>query len=203
VTRFFLVRHAESQWNAEGRWQGRGDPSLSPHGREQASIAVERIRGEVDLIVASPQRRAIETAEIIAGALGLGEVKTDDGLREIDVGEWTGLTMDEVKARWGAELEAWRAGELDSPPGGEDRMVFLERVLAALERLRQTHGDTRVLVVTHGGVIGRVERYLERHPGRGSGNLTGRWFELDGELLATSERIPLLPEPEVPAPETR
>ncbi len=152
---------------------------------------------------ASPQLRAIETAEIIAKKLGLGEVSTDEGLREIDVGEWTGLTIDAVESRWGDELKAWRAGELDAPPGGEDRHAFLQRLLAALEHVREAHGDKRVLVLTHGGAIGRLERHLGVHPGHGTGNLTGRWFSFDGELRVTSDRIKLLPEPEVPAPETR
>ena len=203
MTRLFLVRHAESEWNAERRWQGRGDPPLSAHGREQATLAAQSLSGEVDVIVASPQRRAIETAEIISRVLDLGEVKTDEGLREIDVGEWTGLSIDEVESRWGDELRAWRQGELDAPPGGEDRHAFLDRVLSALERVRQSHDSKRVLVLTHGGAIGRVERHLNCHPGHGSGNLTGRWFELNGALRVASDRIKLLPEPEVPAPETR
>lgn len=203
MTRLFLVRHAESEWNAERRWQGRGDPPLSVHGREQASLAAQSLSGEVDVIVASPQQRAIETAEIISLVLGLGEVETDEGLREIDVGEWTGLTIDEVESRWGNELRAWREGELDSPPGGEDRHAFLDRLLSALERVSESHNDKRVLVLTHGGAIGRIERHLSCHPGHGSGNLTGRWFTLDGELRVASDRIKLLPEPEVPAPETR
>jgi probable phosphoglycerate mutase len=203
VTHFFLVRHAESQWNAEGRWQGRGDPPLSAHGREQSAEAAARLKGEVDVVVSSSQRRAFETARIIADELGFDVVSTDDGLREIDVGEWTGLPIDEVKERWGDELAAWRAGDLESPPGGENRNLFLERVLSALAQLHEAHDGKRVLVVTHGGAIGRVERHLDCHPGHGSGNLTGRWFVWDGRLRATSDRIPLLPEPEVPAPETR
>ncbi len=203
MTRLFLVRHAESEWNAQRRWQGRGDPPLSEHGREQAKVAAQSLSGEIDVVVASPQRRAIETAEIISRALGLGEVATDEGLREIDVGEWTGLNIDEVESRWGDELKAWRAGELDATPGGEDRHAFLERVLAALGRARDAHVGKRVLVLTHGGAIGRVERHLGCHPGHGAGNLTGRWFELNGELRVLGDRIKLLPEPEVPAPETR
>ena len=169
MTRLFLVRHAESEWNAQRRWQGRGDPPLSEHGREQAGIAAEHLSGDVDVAFASPQLRAIETAEIIAKKLGLGEVSTDEGLREIDVGEWTGLTIDAVESRWGDELKAWRAGELDAPPGGEDRHAFLQRLLAALEHVREAHGDKRVLVLTHGGAIGRLERHLDCSPGTRDG----------------------------------
>ena len=203
MTRLFLVRHAESEWNAQRRWQGRGDPPLSEHGREQAAIAAPRLVGEVDAIVASPQQRAVETAQIIADALGIGGVDTDDGLREIDVGEWTGLTLDVVESRWGDELRAWRAGELDAPPGGENRHDFLDRILAALGRVRDANGDQRTLVLTHGGAIGRLERHLDCHPGHGAGNLTGRWFELNGDLRVAGDRVRLLPEPEMPAPETQ
>jgi broad specificity phosphatase PhoE len=165
--------------------------------------AAKRIEGEVEVAVSSPQRRARETAEIIALELGLGDVLTDDDLREIDVGEWTGLTMSEVESGYGTQLAAWRAGELDAPPGGEHRAAFLARVLAALERLRESFGPHNVLVVTHGGVIGRVERHLDCHPGHGSGNLTGRWFELDGRLRVVGERVRLLDEPQEPAAEAR
>lgn len=202
-TRLFLVRHAESEWNAQSRWQGRGDPPLSDHGREQCELAAQRLDGQVEVVVASPQRRALETAKIIAGALGIDGVQTDDGLMEIDVGEWTGRTIEEVESGYGPQLAAWRAGELDAPPGGEDKTAFLRRILGALELLRDTFGDRRVLVVTHGGVIGRIERHLGCHPGRGSGNLTGRWFEIGDEVHVVSERIPLLDEPQEPAPETR
>jgi probable phosphoglycerate mutase len=202
VTRLFLVRHAQSVWNAEKRWQGRGDPPLSERGRQQAKLAASAIVGVVDVVVASPQKRARETAEVMADELGLGPVTFDDDLREIDVGAWTGLTIDEVEARYSAELAAWRAGELDAPPGGEDRHAFLERILRGVDRIVRSHDGRRVLVVTHGGVIGRLERHFGCHPGRGSGNLTGRWFEHDGELKVASERVALVPDG-VPAPEAR
>jgi broad specificity phosphatase PhoE len=204
-TRLFLVRHAESEWNAQRRWQGHGDVPLSEQGRAEAALAAEALR-HFDLrgpIVASPLMRALETAEIIASVLARGDVETDDDFKEIDVGDWTGKTIEEVEELWGAELAAWRAGELEAPPGGESRDALVRRVLRAIERVAGAHPGESLLVVTHGGVIGRLERHLGVHPGRGSSNLEGRWFVFDGELAVDGERVLLAPADHGPAPEAR
>lgn len=201
MTRLLVVRHAESEWNAAGRWQGRGDPPLSPRGREQAAAAVEAVRGRVEHVVTSTLVRARQTGEIVAAALGL-DTRADPDLCEIDVGEWTGLTLAEVEERYGAELQAWRAGELAAPPGGEDKEAFLERVLRGL---RAAVADGRPgLVIAHGGCIGRLERHLGVHAGRGTGHLSGRWLAVaDGQIVADGDRVDLIGEVTPPAPEVR
>ncbi|HVE91882.1 MAG TPA: histidine phosphatase family protein [Actinomycetota bacterium] len=203
VTRFLIVRHAESEWNALGRWQGWGDPPLSPVGREQAAAAVSRLRGLRGAVAASSLRRARETAEIIAAGLGLRPPEIHDGLREIDVGEWTGRTHAEIARDYPDEMAAWRQGRLTGYPGGEDRESHKARVLSALARIAEDHPDEEVLVVTHGGCLSSLERMLDVWPGRGSGNLVGRWFEAASPLRAVGERISLLPEPTEPAPEAK
>jgi probable phosphoglycerate mutase len=189
TTRLLLLRHAQSEWNAVRRWQGRADPGLSAQGREHAAAAAERLRGLVEIVVSSPQIRARQTADIIAAALGLPDVHLEPGLVEIDVGAFTGLTITEVEARYGEELAAWRAGTADSTPGGEHRDVFLQRIVSSIERLSGTFGGLSVLVVTHGGVIGRLERHLDAFPGRSVAQLEGRWFEWNGRPVPLSERI--------------
>lgn len=204
MTRLLVVRHAESDWNAAGRWQGRGDPPLSPHGHEQAAAAVPKLRGRVERVVSSALVRAHQTAQLIAGALGAGDVEVETDLVEIDVGKWTGLTIGEVQERYGAELRAWRDGQLQAPPGGEDKDAFLERVVRGLRTIAVRHQGRAVLVVSHGGCIGRLERHLGVFPGRGPGHLAGRWFSMDGEeLRPTSDRIELIGEPTAPPPEAR
>ena len=116
-----LLRHAQSEWNELGRWQGRADPPLSELGSRQAVVAASRV-GAVDVIVASPLERARVTAEILADANGLGPVILDDDLVERDVAEWSGLTRDEIEAAWPGYLEASRR-----PPGWEDDDVVIER----------------------------------------------------------------------------
>ena len=192
MTRLLLVRHGQSEWNAQGRWQGLGDPHLSDHGREEAKLAASALDGFAGLIFSSPLIRARETAEIIATALGHdGALLIEPDLREIDVGEFSGLTNDEIEAKL---PEAWaelRAGNLQRFPGGEARADFLDRVIGALARIAARHPDDTVLAVTHGGAIASLERHLGVHPGVGVGNLGGRWFELDGELRVDGERVAL------------
>jgi probable phosphoglycerate mutase len=186
-----LVRHAESEWNAERRWQGWSDPPLSEHGRTQSVHAVAQIPETVRSIVSSDLHRARETAEIIASELGLGEVTVDAGWREIDVGDWSGLTMDEVKERHPEAYADWRAGRLDAYPGGESRAAHRSRLLAAIARLSAREPNADVMVVTHGGCLSDLERMLDVHPGNPSTNLTARWFRWDSDLRADGERFQL------------
>src|SRR5687767_12818211 len=99
MTRVLLVRHGQSTWNAEGRWQGWADPPLSELGATQALTAANHVE-HVDAVVSSDLVRARETAEIIAKALGIAEVEAFRGLRERGAGDWTGLTRPEIEERW-------------------------------------------------------------------------------------------------------
>src|SRR5688500_14129220 len=134
TTRILLVRHGESEWNAGGRWQGWADSSLSELGRQQAFEASAAV-GTVDAIVASDLERATQTALIISETIGVGPVMIEPDLRERDVGEWTGLTRDEIEERWPGDLERWRRGELVCPPGGELNDHILVRFEGALRRI--------------------------------------------------------------------
>ncbi|MGH9155407.1 MAG: histidine phosphatase family protein [Acidimicrobiales bacterium] len=190
MPRLLLLRHGQSTWNAEERWQGWADPPLSPLGVHQAEDAarwlVESGTG-FGTVACSDLVRARRTAEIVADGLGLGPVEVDPALRERNVGDWEGLTTDEIGLRWPEALAAWRDRRLRTTPGGEAEPVLVARALAGLGRLAAaapTGG--RVLVVTHGGVI----RSLERHFGLGPGqvaNLCGRWFAFDGHVPVPGE----------------
>ena len=174
------MRHGQSEWNAENRWQGQADPPLSELGEDQARDAAERL-GDIAFaaLVASDLRRARHTAEILAEALGLG-VQLDPGLREIDVGDWTGLTRSEIEAQWPGELAAWSEGRSESPLGGETRTHLVDRARSSLARAAAGVGPgERVLVVTHGALIRNLDRALGLPP-HTMGNLGGRWYEADG-----------------------
>lgn len=188
--RVFLVRHAESEWNAQKRWQGQADPELSDRGREEARTAASRLAGEVTRIVSSDLRRAAVTADIFSEVLGLGPVERDERLREINVGEWSGLTSAEIDERWPGAIERWRRGEYVAS-GGEDRGEFRERILEAV-RTHASRDASPLVVVTHGAAIGVVERHLGVHPGVAVPKLAGRWFAVAEELHADGERIDLL-----------
>lgn len=153
-----FVRHGESQWVAEGRFQGQGDPPLSELGRRQALLTARRIArrarrpplplpaGPPQAIIHSPLSRAAETATVIGRAVsgGRGEAALDapipllpePGLLEIGQGDWEGLPSAEVVARWGEQLEAWRRDPLTTwAPGGESIAEVDVRVRIALRRL--------------------------------------------------------------------
>jgi probable phosphoglycerate mutase len=177
-TRILLLRHGQSTWNAEGRWQGWSDPPLSPLGRAQAEEAAERLAGSgITGVVASDLDRALSTAEVVAATLGLGDAHIDPDLREYDVGDWEGLTRPEIETGWPRKLAAWREGRLVATPGGETRSAFLQRVTAALARVAADDllGDVAA-VVTHGGVLRAVEQVTGAPRSDVIGNLAGRWL---------------------------
>lgn len=193
-----VVRHGESEWNALGRWQGQADPELSARGRDQATLAARFLAGTgVERVFSSDLRRASRTAGIIAEALGLGEPVTEQALREIDVGDWSGLTRAEIETRWPELLGAWRDGRLQSTPGGETLSELRDRVTGAIEKvivseLPNGSGPRTVLVISHRRAISALEESAGVRPVR-AGHLAGRRFYAgeEGELIA-GEPVDLL-----------
>jgi probable phosphoglycerate mutase len=154
VATILLVRHGETDWNRARRWQGHTDMPLNATGREQARALAERLATRPpDAIVASDLARARETAEIVAARVGL-PVSLDPRLREVDVGEWSGLTMADVEERYPAGLQRRLAGGT----GWEQGETYEEmgaRVVAALHDIAARHDGT-VVAVTHGGCVREV-----------------------------------------------
>jgi broad specificity phosphatase PhoE len=154
MPQLLLVRHGETAWNAEHRWQGHYDAALSSRGWEQAQALAARIAlAQPGALYSSDLPRASETAEQIARATGL-EPAYDPRWREVDVGEWVGLTPDEVQARFPAGFARWLAGDTGWEHG-ESYLAMAERGLEAARELVRAHeGDPAPIVcVTHGGVI--------------------------------------------------
>jgi broad specificity phosphatase PhoE len=151
VTTLILARHGETDWNRENRFQGHADPPLNALGRRQSAELADVLAGEgLARVYTSPLRRASETAEIVARRLAL-ELESLEALREIDVGAWSGLTRDEVAARFPEAYARWLER---APHGFEDGETYdqLEaRVLPAIRRLSERHPSETLLVVTHGG----------------------------------------------------
>src|SRR5262245_29695983 len=148
----WLVRHGESTWNSEGRFQGGLDAPLSLRGRAQAAaLAAGLTLTRFDALYTSPQSRARETATACGAAIGLDPVPLDD-LREIGLGEWEGLTLAAVQAQDGERYRRWLEAPVDHPaPGGEPMGRLARRVRAVLDTLCSRHPAGRVLVVSHGG----------------------------------------------------
>ena len=194
--RLLLIRHGQSTWNADGRWQGQADPPLSALGEEQAYDAARRLRaGQFSRVVSSNLRRALRTAEILGEGLGL-PVEVDPDLREIDVGEWQGLTRAEINARAPGALADWSEGRSESTPGGELRTDLTDRARAALLRAAAASSPgNRVLLVSHGALIRNLDRALGLPP-HGIGNLAGRWYESDGDGSLVAAELVSLADPE-------
>ena len=149
-TRFILLRHGQTQHSAERRFSGTSNPDLTDTGREQAKRAASALQGfgRIDAIVASPQARAQQTAEYAAEALGLS-IATDDGLRELDFGDFEGLTRDEVIAKDAEAFETWQSSPNNAPPSGESLTAFHRRVTRARLKLQERYEGQTVLLVTH------------------------------------------------------
>jgi broad specificity phosphatase PhoE len=103
----------------------------------------------------------------------------DSGLREVDVGEWSGLTRVEIEQKWPGLRAAWAEDKLESTPGGEPLQSFTERVVAATARAAETarRADGSALVIGHSRVISSLEKFVGVQPVRAT-HLSGRWFEV-------------------------
>jgi probable phosphoglycerate mutase len=192
-TRVLLIRHGQSEWNADGRWQGQADPPLSDLGRIQAREAA-RALGAVDAIWTSDLQRAAETAVIISDLIGVGPVVLEADLRERNAGEWTGLTRAEIERLYPGYLAEDRR-----PDGWEPDEVLLERALGVVHRIGHEVPGGDVLVVTHAGVVFAIERSFGVGYTR-LANTEGRWITEAGERIELGERVTLADPDDVTVP---
>jgi broad specificity phosphatase PhoE len=185
-SRIVLVRHGQTAYNREGRWQGVGsDVPLNDAGRAEAARVGEALAAAFDGAVAalytSDLARARETARIVGARLGLPAVD-EPGLRELSHGRWEGLTHAEVAERWPNELAEYEARPYVVRRGGGDSYRDLEaRLWPALERLTAAHRGERIVGVSHGGPIRlALSRILDRPltDRDALGVVNGSWFEI-------------------------
>ena len=152
--RLLLVRHGETTWNAEGRFQGQSDVPLSPHGQWQAAALARVIAAEsVQALYSSDLRRAWDTAVILAESLRL-PVQQEPRLREMAFGCWEGFTYAELQQDDAARLVAWQDDPMQTaPPGGETLAQVTDRVNAVLTAMASVPQDHTVALVAHGGPL--------------------------------------------------
>lgn len=194
--RVLLVRHGQSTWNAEGRWQGWADAPLSAIGEEQARAAAKHLP-EIEAVVSSDLLRARRTAELLCEGRNLSPVQVYRGLRERGVGEFEGMTNPEIAERFPHLIGQDGSRPLDIP-GAEPIPSVISRVIATLSRVAKAHQGEAVLAVSHGGVIRALERHLGVEPAHVS-NLGGRWLVVDAKgTLALGDRVRLFDRDEAP-----
>lgn len=156
ATEIWVVRHGESTWNAGGLYQGQSDVPLSPIGVLQASYLAERLTGQsFAAVYSSDLTRARHTAELVAERLaGRPPVQPDIGLREIDVGELSGMSLQQIGSQYPDYLSALQADPWATRrPGGESMADLYSRASQAILRLVPGHLGERILLFTHGGVV--------------------------------------------------
>ena len=143
----YLARHGQTPLNESGALRGLADPSLDEAGREQARrLGTALGPRSPSLVVASPLRRAIETAQPVADRAGL-PVTTDQRLVDRDYGPWTGASKESVAARWGS---------VDDAPGVEPQAAVRDRAVAGLADIARCHRGATVVVVSHDAVNRQV-----------------------------------------------
>jgi broad specificity phosphatase PhoE len=146
-TVIYLARHGQTPLNESGALRGLADPPLDEDGREQARrLGTALGPRSPSLVVASPLRRAIQTAQPVANQAGL-PVTTDQRLIDRDYGPWTGANKESVTARWGS---------VDDAPGVEPQAAVRDRAVAGLTDIARRHRGATVVVVSHDAVNHQV-----------------------------------------------
>jgi alpha-ribazole phosphatase len=148
------VRHGQTSWNQEGKYQGHSDISLNERGIKQGNLVAKRLAKEkISAIYSSDLLRAQQTAEAIAEYHGLSVI-TKPEFREINFGIWEGLTYQEIMADWSEILTAMysKPGEI-GPPQGESFQVVKQRVTRSLQECIAEHQEQTIVLVSHGGTM--------------------------------------------------
>ncbi len=154
MTSLWLVRHGQTDWNLEGRYQGQSDVPLNATGLSQAAAFAASLDGQqFEALYSSDLARAYQTAEVIAAKTGL-PVQTDPRLREINQGQWQGRTLVEIKAIFNNESAQAKRITIDPvtarAPEGESVWEVSQRMALAADDIARIHPGGRVLVVSHG-----------------------------------------------------
>ena len=184
MTEIILCRHGQTDWNHQGRYQGRTDVPLNANGRQQARDLADHLAGErIDVVYSSTLARAYDTAVEIATVHGI-EVRRDPRLDEIDQGSWEGLRRDEIALRHPIELEAWQRYPVDLRlPGGETLEEVRLRVRSALDDIMMLHDGKVICLVAHSVSMAVVKHELQ--------GLTLREALANLPANASWERIPV------------
>lgn len=162
TTILYLIRHGETDWNATRRWQGHANVPLNDRGLRQAQLVAQRLQAEqvrFDAIYSSDLTRAYQTAWEIGAAVKVA-VQLLPPLREIDMGEWSGLTRDQIRERYSVEYRLLEEGQDIPRGGGETLSALRNRVLDTVDALVYHNPDKTIVLVTHGGPIRAILKHI-------------------------------------------
>jgi len=155
-----LIRHGETEWNAQGRYQGQSDVPLSDLGMQQAELLAERLMDlKIDAIYTSDLKRAWMTATTIAKNHNL-KINPEPRLRELKFGILEGLTFDEAESQYPEMIRAWLDDFNNTPLDAETIQTFNARIVSLMESLKQEHNGQVVLLVGHGGSLSEILRVV-------------------------------------------
>jgi len=154
MTRLYLVRHGETEWNRNFRTQGSTDTHLTAKGMWQAEKVAERLEKEkVSALYSSDLKRAYNTAMAIGDRLGM-EVKTSQDFREMNLGSWEGKTIEDIKREFKEVYSTWRSKPHETViPGGEHLLDVQERALKGVSGIIKKHPGEKIVLVSHGITI--------------------------------------------------
>jgi broad specificity phosphatase PhoE len=193
MTRLVLIRHGETDWNREGRYQGHADVPLNAAGRAQAASLAQSQRGmALDAIYTSDLQRAHQTAEVLAEATG-APLFVERRLREIAQGDWEGQLFADIQ-RDHAELLARRRREplLTRPPGDSENVGDVwARLRPLIAEIHRRHPGGRIALVSHGAALAVLKVHILHLP------LESVWDHVPGHV--TADEIRLGPEWDEPA----
>lgn len=165
ATRFIVVRHGETAWNAQGRIQGHLDSPLNEEGLAQAILVGERLAHEqIDAIYCSDLGRVLQTVQPLADRLGMQPIR-HERLRERHLGIFQGLTGAECQALHPADYARFHGRDVDHVvPGGESIRQVYARVSQFFDEKAREHAGHRLVVVTHGGILDALYRHVTDTP---------------------------------------
>ncbi|MCK8061194.1 MULTISPECIES: histidine phosphatase family protein [unclassified Fusibacter] len=165
MTTIYLTRHGQTEWNLEGRSQGKLDSKLTELGRKQAQWLAERLQPiSFDAVYTSTSGRTIETQEIIMAGKSVKTTRLE-GLCEMDFGSWQGKLWDEVREENPKRYDDfWKNPSAFEPDCGESYATFVKRVNEALDEITQKHEGETILIVAHGGVLKAIYSQLQNIP---------------------------------------
>ena len=165
VTHLLAIRHGETEWNSESRFQGHLNSVLNQEGKAQAdALGIRLAREPFDLLLSSDLGRALQTASAVARRTG-HEILIEPRLRERNMGIFQGLTPAEVQSRYPDDYARFRTNDPDYViPDGESLRQLFERCVACFSELARRHAGMTLAVVTHGGMLAMLYRHATAMP---------------------------------------